>query len=125
MSNDVEQNTSRKHPEHMREIVVGIILPSAALAATLAIWAHGVFMDISDHILDCTERVAANTAHRISHEREAQQWIDRIKRNEQSVREIQRAIGELRSVPAARPDPFTDTQGRELEQRFRLLEGRE
>ena len=49
------------------------------------------------------------------HDEESHTWKDRINRNEQ-------VLVELRTNAAARPDPFTGSDGRELEKRIRALE---
>jgi hypothetical protein len=61
------------------------------------------------------EQSHANSIHRVEHEKNARHWIDKIIENEQSIHALQNIAG-------ARKDPFTGSEGRELEQRIRKLE---
>jgi hypothetical protein len=61
------------------------------------------------------EQSHANSIHRIEHEKNAQQWINKIIENERDIHALQ-------SNANARKDPFTGTEGRQLEQRIRRLE---
>ena len=58
----------------------------------------------------------SNAIHRYEHERQADHWIKQIEENERNVQDLLRNSG-------ARPDPFTGTQGRALDDRIRRLEG--
>ena len=62
------------------------------------------------------QQSAENTIYRAEHVRSAEEWYRRIKELEHDVHSLQRQ-------PNARPDPFTGTEGRELERRIRKLEG--
>jgi len=53
----------------------------------------------------------------VGHEKLARERIDRIQ-------EVEREVRMMATQPTARPDPFTGTQGRELEERIRQLEKR-
>jgi hypothetical protein len=61
------------------------------------------------------EQSHANSIHRIEHEKNAQQWINKIIENERDIHALQ-------SSAAARKDPFTGSEGRELERRIKALE---
>jgi hypothetical protein len=61
------------------------------------------------------EQAHANSIHRTEHEKNAQQWINKIIENERDIHALQ-------SNANARKDPFTGSEGRELEQRIRRLE---
>jgi hypothetical protein len=61
------------------------------------------------------EQSSENSVHRIEHERQADFWINRIEQNTRELHALQRQ-------PSARPDPFTGTEGRELERRIRVIE---
>lgn len=52
-----------------------------------------------------------NTTHRLEHEKTSERWINQIIRNSELIRE-------MRSTPEARPDPFTGTEGRELQRQI-------
>ena len=60
-------------------------------------------------------RLAVAETHVAAHERSADEWKQRIIENERELRGLMQS-------PAARPDPFTGTEGRELEQRIQQLE---
>jgi hypothetical protein len=60
-------------------------------------------------------RLAVSETHVESHEKSAGEWKQRIMENE-------RALRQMRTSPEARPDPFTGTEGRKLEQRIQQLE---
>ena len=62
------------------------------------------------------QQSAENTIYRAEHARSAEEWYRRISELEHDVHSLQRQ-------PSARPDPFTGTEGRELERRIRKLEG--
>lgn len=51
-----------------------------------------------------------NSIHRMEHEKSAERWIDQIVQNTKEIQNLQRNTN-------ARPDPFTGTMGRELEER--------
>ena len=53
--------------------------------------------------------------HMDRHETEANYWKQRIDRNRDEIRKIMKS-------PSARPDPFTGTEGKELERRIDKLE---
>jgi hypothetical protein len=61
------------------------------------------------------KQAAENSIHRVEHEKQADRWIAQILENEAAIHELIR-------VPAKRADPFTGTQGRELEERIKQLE---
>jgi hypothetical protein len=61
------------------------------------------------------EQAYANSIHRVEHEKQADRWIAKILENERSIHSLQQQ-------PSARPDPFTGTEGRELERRIRAIE---
>jgi hypothetical protein len=63
----------------------------------------------------CHRNVERCESHIVSHDREAEQWKQRIIRLEQQFYEIN-------TQPKARADPFTGTEGRELERRLHELE---
>lgn len=60
-------------------------------------------------------RLAVSETHVETHEKSAAEWKQRILENERSLRQ-------MRTSPEARPDPFTGTEGRQLEQRIQQLE---
>lgn len=57
----------------------------------------------------------ANTVHRTEHQRQSEQYLRQIEANRE-------AIEALRRQPAARPDPFTGTEGAALRARIERLE---
>jgi hypothetical protein len=61
-------------------------------------------------------RLALSEAHVETHEKTAGEWKQRIIENERALRQLQTA-------PSARPDPFTGSEGRQLEYRIERLEG--
>ena len=63
------------------------------------------------------QQSAENTVYRAEHIKNAEEWYRRIN-------ELERDVHSLQRQPAARPDPFTGTEGRELEKRIRKLEGK-
>ena len=64
------------------------------------------------------EQSATNTVYREEHFRSAADWYRRITELERDVHALQRR-------PAARPDPFTGTEGRALDERIKKLERRQ
>jgi hypothetical protein len=60
-------------------------------------------------------RLAVSETHVETHEKSAGEWKQRILENE-------RALRQMRTSPEARPDPFTGTEGRQLEMRIERLE---
>jgi len=60
-------------------------------------------------------QTAENSIHRVEHEKQADRWIAQILENEAAIHELIR-------VSAKRADPFTGTQGRELDERIKRLE---
>jgi hypothetical protein len=71
----------------------------------------------TDSLRAIAQQAHANSIHRLEHEKQAERWIDKILENEHNIHALQQQ-------PAARPDPFTGTEGRELERRLRVLESK-
>ena len=57
------------------------------------------------------QQAHANSIHRIEHEKQAERWIDKIIENERNIHALQ-------NQPTARPDPFTGSDGRELQRQI-------
>ena len=116
------ERTSGYRPRYTREIAWGVFIPIAALLFSMGTWSHGVYVDLLRSISALDLLVATNTAHRLEHDHQAQQWIDQIKENRITVRKLESIVASLRTVPSERPDPFTGTEGSALERRIRALE---
>ena len=112
----------RKPPYHQREIAWGSIFSGAALALSIGGAGIGAYDGIQRDLTDLRLAIASNTLHRTEHDKTAAIWISQIVENEQAIHGLSREVSELRSMPSARPDPFTGTDGRKLEQRIRDLE---
>lgn len=117
---DDESRTSAR--SQGREIAWGVLVPTATLVFAAGTWGFSVFVDITDRISDMGLAIAANTEHRIAHDERSKHWISEIVRNRDDVRQLEQYVAELRSVPSARPDPFTGEDGRALQERIEQLE---
>ena len=120
--NDTPQVERRRRFQQTRELTLGVALPAAAILVTVLTWSHGIFVGILDRIARIDSVVAANSAHRVEHESESEYWVGEIRSNTNAIRVIEQRVAELRSVPQARPDPFTGTDGRKLRERIERLE---
>jgi hypothetical protein len=113
---------------HRTEIAWGVLVPAIAVVITVATFGHGVYVGLLDRISTLDRVVAANSAHRIEHEADAERWITEIVSHRERLFDVERAVGQLRREPDARPDPYTGTDAKrfatELERRFRALEQR-
>mgnify|MGYP001547381064 CR=1 FL=1 len=89
--------------------VVGLSVPAAIG------WVRTDVNDIESELRQLRVDVAENSAHRVEHDRNAEEWKQRIRLNESGLRE-------LTNNASARPDPFTGTEGRQLERRIDILE---
>jgi len=89
--------------------VVGLSVPAAIG------WVRSDVHDVESELRKLRVNVAENSAHRVEHDKNAEEWKQRIRRNESGVRE-------LTNNASARPDPFTGTEGRQLERRIDQLE---
>ena len=116
------RKTSGYRPRYTREIAWGVFIPITAILVTMGTWSHGVYVDLLRSLSDLDRLVATNTAHRIEHDIQSQQWIEQVKENRIAVRKLESIVASLRAVPSARPDPFTGTEGSALERRIRALE---
>ena len=88
---------------------------ASVLSSRVAELRHAV--DANTESLRVLGQIAnANAIHRQEHERSAARWIKQIEQNERDLQDLLRNSG-------ARPDPFTGTQGRALDDRIRKLEG--
>lgn len=112
----------RARPSRRREIAVGTIIPIAAFLFTVFVWGHTVFVDLIDWIVDLDRNVAINTERGKESDKRFERQFSEIIINRNNIRQIERDLADLRSVPSARPDPFTGSQGRALEQRLDHLE---
>ena len=120
--NDPQRNERRRRFPQTRELTLGVVLPAVAILITVLTWSHGVFVGLLDRIARLDSIVAANSAHRVEHESESEYWVGEIRSNTNAIRVIEQRVAELRSVPQARPDPFTGTDGRKLRERIERLE---
>ena len=120
--NDTPTGERRRRFQQTRELTLGVALPAAAILVTVLTWSHGIFVGILDRIARIDSVVAANSAHRVEHESESEYWVGEIRSNTNAIRVIEQRVAELRSMPQARPDPFTGTDGRKLLQRIERLE---
>ena len=117
--------------------VVGGLLTSALLVAG----GHGILtwsdvrslradvarvesnLNVTDNTIAVVAAEAnANSIHRIEHEKQAEKEIRRIDANETRSLRNQFLLERLRENPAARPDPFTGTEGADLRRRVEHLE---
>ena len=117
-----DPNERRQPPQRNREFTWGVFVPVAALVFSAGVWGFDRFMDLIDRISDLDSAVTSNTEHRLIHDEQSKHWISQILRNLDDVRQLERDLAELRSVPSARPDPFTGSEGNALERRIHDLE---
>jgi hypothetical protein len=123
----VNDTVFKELPKVLLAFVVG--LSGSALGVGLVSWRDLALTGQS--VGDLERRVAAvevlaaamgkettmNSLARLEHRTQLDKLIDLVER-------IKEEVISLRIQPQARPDPFTGTQGRELENRIRMLEGR-
>ena len=109
-------------------VAVFTALLTAAIGQGILVWRDASVL--SSRVAELRSAVDANTEslrvlgqisntnaiHRQEHERQADRWIKQIEQNERDLQDLLRNSG-------ARPDPFTGTQGRALDDRIRRLEG--
>lgn len=105
-----------------REISWTAIAAGTTLAFTVVVPLAGAYDFIRTELADIRLDVSSNFQARCEQERTAAIWIERIKDNASAIHELEQQVSRLQAVPTARPDPFTGTQGRELERRLKLLE---
>jgi len=91
--------------------------------ATISLAGSGFLLDSALERLQSLEQtqrrlevsIARYNNHVQEHEKQSEYWIQRIESNTNR-------LGRLATDSAARPDPFTGTQGRELERRLDFVE---
>jgi hypothetical protein len=122
---DVNDTVAKEIPKILLVFFLG--LAGSALSVSLLSWRDLALTGQS--LSDCTRRIAAvevlaaaiatentiNSLARTDHKAE----LGRIGNLLDRLRED---VATLKQQPTARPDPFTGTQGRELEERIRQLE---
>lgn len=123
MDDSIQQNGTYKVA-----VAVFTALLTAAIGQGILVWRDTSVL--SSRVAELRSAVDANTEslrvlgqiantnaiHRQEHERSAERWIKQIEENERNLQELLRNSG-------ARPDPFTGTEGRALDERIRKLEG--
>jgi len=117
--------------QHFHKFAITVItaLLLAAIGQGLILWRDNSVLSVgmeelrhavdanTDTIRALAQQAHANSIHRIEHEKQAERWINQIIENG-------RAIHDLQQQPGARPDPFTGSQGRELQRQIDELKKR-
>jgi hypothetical protein len=122
-------NDSKLPQDGYAKIAVAVVtaLLTAAIGQGIVVWRDNSVLSArvedlqravdgnTNSLRTIAEQSHTNSIHRIEHEKNAQQWINKIIENEQDIHALQ-------SNAAARKDPFTGSEGRQLEQRIKALE---
>ena len=83
---------------------------------------HGKRLDKKDDRLSRLEvSIATISEHVDSHDAEKTYWIEVIKECQKSREALIERISRIETKPTARPDPFTGTQGKRLEEMINEL----
>lgn len=117
-----ERVDQRGGPSNRREFTIGTAVPIAALVFTVFAWGHTVFVGLVDWLVDMDRDVAINSERVQECDKRFDRQFSEILANRNDIRKAERDLADLRSVPQSRADPFTGSQGRELQQRVDNIE---
>jgi hypothetical protein len=101
----------------LRSSIDGVISEQAAPRLCARVGECGQCQRFADSIIDIRQTITRTEGHIDAHNRESDEWKNRI-------RELEKRVIDLNTRPSSRPDPFTGTEGRALEERIRGLEGK-
>ena len=123
------QERRRSPKDYKREIAWGIVAPFAALGLTVALASINGYDKLRSLIHSNDACCADFRSYRDEDSGQRQFWVNVIERIRDQTTDVVRRLAaaeahieELRRQPGARPDPFTGTEGRELEKRIKRLE---
>jgi hypothetical protein len=120
-----EKLRERVKPWLSASVLVGIAALGVSLGQSVFRFGDYVRVQLSANAECCREF----QSYRLEDSSQRRLWVDVIRKNEERLRELERQqvafdarLDVLSTNANARPDPFTGTEGRELERRITALE---
>jgi hypothetical protein len=141
MPNEIEPTSRDKWTEKARPFLsASVLVGIAALGVSVAQSGLGFLNYVRTELSSNAECCESFRAYRTEDSGQRKFWVgeitkqgeriirnheicnERMRKMEARVVELETEVRLLQRQPAARPDPFTGTQGRELERRIKALE---